>query len=120
MILDDIDQDHLKQFASSLEKVIAKYCIPKKKDFLEVQKEQVERLVALEKEFREAIVQHKYGTFVYEKFIKFIHETKRNILAARPYYRERQPVFSKRISVALKNRDVVELQKFHFNYNFIV
>jgi RNA polymerase sigma factor (sigma-70 family) len=48
-----------------------------------------------------------------------ICDERRNILAARPYFRERQPVFTKSISKALKSRDEKALQKFHFNYTFV-
>jgi RNA polymerase sigma factor (sigma-70 family) len=84
------------------------------------QKSQVEGLVALENEFRHTLIAHSRGNYVFRRFVKFICEERRNILAARPYFRERQDVFTKEISKALKKRNERSLYHFHVNYQFIL
>lgn len=111
--------DQFQVFAKTLENEIARYGGIDEETLLQRQQEQMEGLVALENDFRRVLRFHRYGTAVYREFLAFICDKKRNILAARPYFRERQDVFAAQISVALKNRDVKELQKFHFNYQFV-
>lgn len=113
---------HFRLFASSLESNIAR-CNEGQdmdQDFTARQKAQVERLVKLETEFRRALIKHPWGPSVYRDFIRLICDEKRNILAARPYFRERQTVFTSKISKALKRREDKALYKFHFNYQFIL
>jgi RNA polymerase sigma factor (sigma-70 family) len=111
------DDAHFRYFASSLESAIAKY--GDIADFDEKQKAQVEGLIALEHEFRDTLIAHRWGRAVYETFVKFICDEKRNILAARPYFRERQEVFTADISEALKTRNAEGLYRFSINYQFI-
>jgi len=49
-----------------------------------------------------------------------ILDKKRNILAARPYFRERQSIFASKISGALKRRSDKGLYGFRFNYSFVL
>jgi DNA-directed RNA polymerase specialized sigma subunit len=49
----------------------------------------------------------------------FVAVTNRNILSARPYFREKSKIFSSKITPAIKSGDIYELQKFHINYNLI-
>jgi len=109
------DDDHFKKFASSLEREIAKHG----NNFFGRQKEQLEQLIKLENEFRRTIIQHPWGAGVYRDFVKLICDEKRNILAARPFFRERQQVFTKQISKALKKRAEKSLYRFRFNYQFV-
>jgi RNA polymerase sigma factor (sigma-70 family) len=113
------DDSHFRQFASSLEAAIARYDQPDDVDFLKLQKSQVEELVATEREFRKVLIAHSLGDKMYRAFIEYICDEKRNILAARPFFRERQGVFTDAISEALKARSVKKLQKFNFNFHFI-
>jgi DNA-directed RNA polymerase specialized sigma subunit len=110
--------DHFKKFASWLEREIAKYG-EANVDYYERQKAQVEKLVALESAFRKELISHRSGASVYRDFITFICDERRNILAARPYFRERQTVFTKQISKALKKRAEKSLYRFHFNFQFV-
>ena len=119
-MLTDIDSNHFRGFAFSLEQAIEKYGELKERELLKKQKKQVNKLVRLENEFRKTLIEHKWGEGVYESFIALICEEKKNILAARPYFRERQTVFTKRISKALKDKNIKAIYKFHFNYQFIV
>jgi DNA-directed RNA polymerase specialized sigma subunit len=115
-----IDDDHFRKFAGSLREAIAKYQAVPEGELMKLQKDQVERLVALEKEFRQTLIKHPWGPSVYRGFVKHICEEKRNILAARPYFRERQTVFTNQISKALKKRQATSLYRFHFNYEFVL
>lgn len=114
-----IDDNHFRQFAVNLENAIDKYGDLSEETLVERQRRQVESLVALEKEFRQTLIHHPWGAGAYKAFVRLICEEKRNILAARPFFRERQPVFTAQISKALKKRAYKSLYKFHFNYQFI-
>jgi hypothetical protein len=76
----------------------------------------------LEKKWRDTVVRHAYGPWVYRKFVTFISNEKKNILAARPYFRERQEIFAKQISKALKKGigGVDDLYRFAINYQFVL
>lgn len=116
------DDSHFRQFASCLESAIAREKVPDNVNFLKLQKQQVEALVKTEKEFRRTICSYtsgRTGRHIYNAFIRYICEDRRNILAARPFFRERQTIFTKSISQALKDKDFKALQKFNFNFHFI-
>lgn len=114
------DDTHFRQFASSLEAAIERYGHADDVDFLKLQRGQVESLVAAEADFRKTLIEHSMGTKMYEAFISYIRDEKRNVLAARPFFRERQGVFTESISDALTERSVKKLQKFNFNFHFIL
>lgn len=112
----------IRKFAKSLEKEIAKYKefnAAKAKDHLAAQKAQMELLMALEAEFKDCIRKHTKGSWAYEKFIDHITNERGNILHARPFFRERQTLFTAEISPALKQKDAKRLMKFRINYRFI-
>lgn len=115
--------DHFRQFAKVLEREIAKHQSGEHQDApdfdVERQKNQIETLVALEDEFRQTLIKHTWGAGVYDAFVRFICEEKRNVLDARPFFRERQHIFTSDISPALKNQNSRSLYRFHFNYNFV-
>jgi RNA polymerase sigma factor (sigma-70 family) len=49
----------------------------------------------------------------------YICDEKRNILSARPYFRERQTLFTPRMIPVFKRRHAGGLHRFHFNHSFI-
>lgn len=108
--------EHFRQFIGSLERAID--CYEGEND-LAAQKGQVERLNALEIEWRRAVVRHRWGKFAYKDFLKLILDEKRNILMARPYFRERNQTFQEEISDVIRNREYRKLYQYHANYNFI-
>lgn len=112
--------DHFRQFAGSLEKAIEQYEAMPEETLVERQKKQIEELVSLEKEFRLALIAHPRGPGVYKEFIKMIKEDRGNVLAARPYFRERQEIFGSGISSALKAGSEKSLYQYHFNYQFVL
>lgn len=111
------NDDHFRRFALALENEIAKYGASG--DRYERQKKQIETLLGLELEFRDALIRHPWGNRVYRDFVVYICDRRRNILAARPFFRERQGVFIAQISNALKKRSEKRLYKFHFNFQFV-
>lgn len=114
------EDEHFKHFASALETTIERYGgLNEESSFYDRQKRQVENLIELEEQFKRALISHKWGAAVYRDFVKMIVEDKRNVLAARPYFRERQDVFAKEIGCALKDGNVAELYRFRINYPFV-
>lgn len=113
-----------RKFAESLQSVIAGYGNHADEDFTARQRAQVEKLVKLERIFKKTLQNDCRGEFIYKKFVDFIwhsgKDNQRNTLAARPYFRERQHVFSKGISPAIQKRRHKSLYKFNINFTFIV
>jgi RNA polymerase sigma factor (sigma-70 family) len=114
---------HFRQFAKSLQDLLLGEG-GFDDEFTKKQKEQVENLVKLEKEFKKILLAHCRGLTVYKKFINFIWQSgkdhRRNTLVARPYFRERQSNFSKGISPAIQKRKFKKLSQFSINFPFIV
>lgn len=111
------NDEHFRKFADSLEVAIASY--ETAGDHFSVQKAQVERLFNLEVEFKTTLIAHPNGHSVYEDFVTYIRDVQRNILAARPYFRERQDTFRAEIANILRDRSTYSLYKFNLNYPFI-
>jgi len=114
----DESADHFRSFASNLENAISKYEVDEDVPLLERQRRQIRCLIGLETKFRKALIAHRWGPGVYEKFVRFICE--KNILDARPYFRERQVTFTEYISTVLKKRRARGLYRFRFNYMFVL
>lgn len=110
---------HFIQFAESLSAAIKFLESKDSAEFLERQKHQVEELGGLETRFRTALRVLPKGREAYEAFITFIRDDCHNILDARPYFRERQTVFTPQITDALKARDASALMRFSINYRFV-
>lgn len=84
------------------------------------QKQQFEELISAEQEFRKAICKYpKHSTEIYKRFLQKITVENRNILSARPYFRETGPNFSKKITPAIKARDTEALKTFDINFQLI-
>ena len=83
------------------------------------QKDQVEKLMLLEEKFKKSIIRFAQSREVYRQFILTIVVSNKNILSARPYFREKSKVFSSKITPAIKNGDIQTLQKFAINFNLI-
>jgi hypothetical protein len=83
------------------------------------QRHQVEKLMALEEKFRKSIKPYAQSREIYKKFILAVAVTNKNILSARPYFREKAGTFSSSITPAIKAGDIKALQEFHINYNLM-
>ena len=110
-----VSEQHFTDFAKTLEKQIAK--LPPNEE--EHQRNQVETLIALEEEFRLHLISLPEGEVVYEKFLWYIRKERGNILAARPFFRERQKRFTLEISPVFQRADHKGLYPFAANYEFI-
>jgi hypothetical protein len=84
-----------------------------------IQKEQVEELLDAEKKFKETILKYRQATDIYKRFLQKVCIENKNILSARPYFRETATVFSQKITPAIKSDDVEALKVFDVNYQFI-
>jgi hypothetical protein len=113
------DFAHFRSFATNLEYAISQYSVSETEDLLDRQIRELKLLFSLEEEFRKALIKHPWGPSSYKAFMDFILHDKKNILAARPYFRERQSVFSAEISKALKKESDKGLYKFRINYPFV-
>ena len=85
-------------FIKSLEGVLGAY----DKNTEAFQRGQVEGLLAAERAFRGALIRHRYGAETYRAFVKMVMVEKRNLLMARPYFRERDTVFKAHIAHLLR------------------
>lgn len=97
----DVTDSHFSQFATSLSARLAKYDLgadlskhERNLVLLAVQRDQLTRLLAAESRFRDLLIEAKLADGIYTDFLTMIRREKRNILAARSYFRERQKVFT--------------------------
>lgn len=109
------EDNHFYSFLDSLKPILSDYGDNTEK----LQKKQVESIMKFEKEFRLKLVRNSHGADIYKKFIDHIFDVKKNILMARPYFRERDVVFKAKISPALKTKDYRRLYRFNINYQFV-
>lgn len=100
-----LNDSHFRLFAKNVDSRIKDQKLDfSSKDFLKLQKQQVESLVALEAEFKDVLVNSSRGERIYKNFIHFIINDKKNLLIARPFFRERQRVFAAKVTPAIRNR----------------
>lgn len=83
------------------------------------QKQQVEELLDAEIKFRETILKYRQSTEIYKKFLQKICVVNKNILSARPYFRENAGSFSRKVTPAIKANDIEKIKTFDINYQFI-
>src|ERR1035437_4673109 len=84
------------------------------------QKQQLENLLEAELRFKNEILRYKrQSREIYKKFLQRITVTNKNILSARPYFRESAINSSKSITPAIKSNDIEKLKTFTINFNFI-
>jgi hypothetical protein len=81
------------------------------------QKEQVELLMGLETKFLNSVWKYqKQMREIIKKFILMVVVENRNILTARPYFREKSVFFNSHISPAIKNVKLDAFKGFHVNF----
>lgn len=83
------------------------------------QKEHVEKLLQLEKDFSAAINGYSQSDEVYRQFVVKIVIKNKNLLTAKPYFRDRSQVFTFHITPAIKDCNTKKLKTFNINYNMI-
>lgn len=113
--------DSFYKLAGEVAKVLLKNKDPSDEGLksTEIQRKQVEELLDAEKKFKENILKYRQSTEVYKKFLQKVCIKNRNILSARPYFRETATSFSKNITPAIKANDIETLKTFDINYQFI-
>jgi DNA-directed RNA polymerase specialized sigma subunit len=110
---------HYRKFAKDLEALLGTYAPAQGQELLARQRGQLRALIQAEKEFRETLISHHWGRGVYRDFVGYIRDTKRSILSARPFFRERSDVFNAHLSPAFKTRKDKVLYKYRANWNFV-
>lgn len=114
------DRQHFRRFATSVRKQLNRYReLENEEDLTSLQQEKVEQLVAAEIALREKIIEQGLTEEVYKHFVDHILLTKRNVLSASPFFREREAEFNEFISPALRARDYDTLAKYNFNWQFV-
>lgn len=83
------------------------------------QREQVENLMEFERKYKAEILRHKQSNQIYKKFLQKVCVENKNILSARPYFRESATTFSKKITPAIKAENIDTLKTFDINYQLI-
>ena len=83
------------------------------------QKDQVEELLDAERKFKETVLKYRQSTEIYKKFLQKICIKNKNILSARPYFRETAINFAKKITPEIKSENIEALKTFDINFQFI-
>lgn len=83
------------------------------------QKAQVEELLDAERKFKDTILKYRQATEIYKRFLQRVCIQNKNILSARPYFREPATQFSAKITPAIKADDIDALKTFDINYQLI-
>jgi DNA-directed RNA polymerase specialized sigma subunit len=83
------------------------------------QKQQVEELLDAERKFKETVLKYRQSTEIYKQFLQKVCIQNKNILSARPFFRETATTFSSRITPAIKTGNTDDLKQFDINYQFI-
>jgi DNA-directed RNA polymerase specialized sigma subunit len=109
-----MSQELFYKFASEMSDLLSKSLVTYKD-----QKRLLDELVAVEIRFKKELLKTKRGKKMYAKFMHFIVREKKNKLAARIYFRERQDTFSNHISKAFYDEKPLHLTRFRINYWFI-
>jgi len=112
-----INDRHFQKLAENI-----KYIIEDNEGLIGDQQAQVEKLVNLERKFRNDISKYSQAVRVYRNFISFINDKEDglgNILKSQSYFRESSKNFSSNISPAIRAKDPQALMKFDINYQLI-
>jgi RNA polymerase sigma factor (sigma-70 family) len=118
MILEGNDPRHFQFFAEQVRSSIATYGSMNKKQLLEQQRAQVNGLSQLELDFIEALKLCGIAKEAFNCFYDYIINERRNLLAARPFFRERSDKFAEGLMGSIKNRDYTITSKYHLNFHF--
>jgi DNA-directed RNA polymerase specialized sigma subunit len=119
MILDSNDSHHFQFFAEQVKEAIARYGEMNKDQLLEKQREQVDGLSQLELDFIEALDRCGRLKEAFDCFYDYVLLEKKNLLSARPFFRERATAFATGIMTSIKNRDHSLTVKYHINFHFV-
>ncbi len=108
-----ITDTNLDKLAKGITRLLKSHNISKDRN--EQQKAQMEGLAADETLFKTMLIRHKHGDTIFRGWIKYITDERRNIMSARPFFRERNETFKKKIAGALATREPKNIYEFQFN-----
>lgn len=114
--------DDVREFTRSMERALRTLGAPHPRDreaFLRYQENQVNRLVALEEEFRRAVLLLPAWEDVYRSFVTHVR-TPGDSVSARPFFRERKGTFTATIGPALLAADAATLALYRINHRFLM
>lgn len=108
---------HFQRFTDNLKVLLSSQ---EKKYDSEYQRQQVEGLVGLETHFIKTIKEvDPNWVEVFDKFVYYVTVERRNILSARPYFRERNEIFRNFIADILAEKNAAKLSEYHLNCCFV-
>ncbi len=101
------------KFAKSITALLATHTINKDRNVQ--QKYQMELLAETETVFKKLIIRSKHSDTVFRGWIRYLTDERRNIMSARPFFRERNETFKTQIAGALATHEPANIYKFQFN-----
>ena len=113
------DAKHFQFFAAQVKDAIEKYGTLNDDTLLELQRERVNRLSAIELEFRDELLKHPKAEDAFKVFYDHILLEKKNLLSARPFFREHHERFGQGIMDSLRDRNYKKTGEYHLNFHFI-
>lgn len=119
MILDGNDVPHFRFFADQVKQNVHQWSSLPKSKFIEKQAEFVDGLFALEQDFKKELKNNNLEELAFETFYNYIVNERRNLLAVRPFFRERADVFVNGLITLIKNKQYEQVFKYNINYLFI-
>lgn len=106
--------DAYGNFCDNMDVAIDGLGVDIREDLLVRQRRQLVAIVAMEREFLDSL-----PLSVFNDFALFITQEKRNILSARPYFRERSVTFKGNLSEAFRAGNGELIRKYRLNWLFI-
>ena len=119
MILEGNDVQHFRFFAEQVKHNVMQWCKLPKAQFIEKQAELVNGLFALEQDFKKLLKKHDLEEQVFTCFYNYITKERRNLLAVRPYFRERADVFVNGLIDLIRKQKYKEVFNHNINYLFV-
>lgn len=113
------DAKHFQFFANQVKDAIEKYGTLNDETLLQLQRERVDGLSALEVEFKQKLLKHPQVKEAFDVFYDYILIERKNLLSARPFFRERHDIFGLGIMESIRTRDYQNTAKYSLNYHFI-
>lgn len=113
------DAKHFQFFAAQVKDAIEKYGTLNDETLLQLQRERVDGLSALEVDFKQELLKHPQVKEAFDVFYDYILVERKNLLSARPFFRERHEIFGLGIMESIRTRDYLSTCKYNLNYHFI-
>lgn len=118
-LLEGNDVNHFRFFSKQVQAIIEKYGSLSKDELTEIQRGQVDGLTGLERDFKNLLLKSKWRKKAFEVFFTYVYGEKKNLLSARPFFREPTASFKNGLMDALRTQDGTKVAKYHLNYHFV-